>query len=412
MLSSKTLSIALATSAGLAVAAQAAVPGYSGFDIQASDRTGHRLNTGTIGSINASQTPVLGEDRQVAFRYTTSTGSAYYPTITDFLWYGQNAVGGVIAQTTSNFGLVSNSISDDGKLAFSFGFGSFTGPSFVGTRNRGVYVYNPSAPSLTTVASGASDYQSAFLSSGGNEVATRLTVAGVSTLREITLTPPSNFDYASQPTNYNFLSSGKYADGYWASATRLTSVAPIVLTRFDPSGVAQVVSGAYTNIGNTTFDINASGDVVFWGRTGTVDKLVLASGAGPTYTEIAVENSGLFGNFTGPNDSSRAPAISDSGLIAFRAPNSAGVNTIWVTDGVSILDLISVGDSVLLPDGVTTATILSFGTDLDINDAGDVSFIANYVGGGKGVYVATVPEPTALGLAAFAAVGLLRRRKA
>ena len=436
MIRSKTAALARATLASGAAAAasfpassaRADIPAYAGFQLQASDRSGALLNvpSGQSASISGNVVP-LGNNRQVAFRYSTSVGSGYYPTQTDFIWYGQSATGSPVASTTSFLGLGTNAIANDGRLAFSANNG-FTVPPGTTTRGKGLYTYAP-ATGHTAVSTAEVSWNAPAITADGLTVGSLVTTAagaGREALRRYTLAGGST-DYAVESgvdatSPYTNLATGTYGTaGHFV--TQVTSTDPAQngrIVRFNPPGsptATTVISRPADVIGNSNYAVGGNGAVAYasnpadsgTGSTLNRNEQIVYTADGVTYTTIA---STVAAGGTGLRviETNFAPAVNAGGLVAFTATPVGGTEGLYLGDGVGLRRLVGVGDSVPLATGgsATISDVLSF---LDVNDAGDVSFIAAYTGGGKGVYVATVPEPASTAAAGVAAAGMLMARR-
>ena len=100
--------------------------------------------------------------------------------------------------------------------------------------------------------------------------------------------------------------------------------------------------------------------------------------------------------------------INDAGLVAFRAFNDAGERAIWLADGDSVVQALTVGDAVDTDLGPaligTTNDDPEFGGNVALNNAGDLAISANVVDAadpqqsfGRGLFVIPVatelPDP-------------------
>ena len=100
-----------------------------------------------------------------------------------------------------------------------------------------------------------------------------------------------------------------------------------------------------------------------------------------------------------------APAINDSGLVAFRGNDNQPTarDSVFVTDGTNFLRLAGVNDTLQTDTG--PRVISSLMGSVSLNNNGEVAFGVQFTsasGGGNAIYVAYVPEPGA-GLAILCA---------
>jgi hypothetical protein len=116
-----------------------------------------------------------------------------------------------------------------------------------------------------------------------------------------------------------------------------------------------------------------------------------------TYTQIA--------NTDGDYDSFGRVLINDNGIVLFEASLDGTIDNGIFSGPDPVADLLVKTGQVLQSGPVLS--IIELG---DLNNANQFTFLTSQFGGDRSVWVATIPEPTTLGLLAPAIVGLLRRR--
>jgi hypothetical protein len=106
------------------------------------------------------------------------------------------------------------------------------------------------------------------------------------------------------------------------------------------------------------------------------------------------------------------PVISPSGLIAFNGYTTAG-DGIWAGEPGALVSIVRTGDLLDVGGGdLRQVSLAELAREGALNDAGQLVFRAQFTDGGSGVFLAIVPEPTAVGVIATAGiVGCIRRKR-
>jgi hypothetical protein len=108
---------------------------------------------------------------------------------------------------------------------------------------------------------------------------------------------------------------------------------------------------------------------------------------GVTSTVIAAQGDPIPGTFENIGGfPSFEPAINTQGWVAFRADQTVGQG-VFIGDGTDTVRIIGLDDTVDTPQG--QFTISGFVSAVDMNDAGQVSFIATLTDGSRAAFVAS-----------------------
>jgi hypothetical protein len=158
----------------------------------------------------------------------------------------------------------------------------------------------------------------------------------------------------------------------------------------------------YTGFDNSA-SLNDNGEVAFIANLFPSGRAVIVSDGTPAGTRtIATQGVAPLGNIE-----FFKPSLNNSGQVAFRAFDSAGLRVIWVGDGTFLTRVVTQND--ILPSDLGDARVTQevasspvFGGSPEINNNGDVAFNCglappanNQIEWGSGVYVAiaSVPPP-------------------
>ena len=166
------------------------------------------------------------------------------------------------------------------------------------------------------------------------------------------------------------------------------------------------INANINDAGYVSFEASGGGRHGYWaGLPGAIKPVALDGDAAPA--DIPGLTFQSLGN--------QLTFINDSGELLFqgfyRVPNTLqSVPGLWVTDGNGILHLVARQNGQLEFDG-QTKTISDLGGRYGLNDAGQIAFVAQFTDGTSGVFLATVPEPTAVILLVPVLILATRRRR-
>ena len=400
----RTAAVVLVSLAGSALAQ---VPNYVGFQLQVA--TGDiAFNLPTGSSIN-SATTALNDNGDVAVKVLVpgAAGAEFG------IWAGNRGSGQVIASDP---------------LAF------FSDPDL---NNNGAVVWEQDGPTaglyagqvgtvgggfLTNRPFGATAFTSPEINDAGDvSFRGRFGFNGTSFLR---VNPASNAVdvYASEqgldPTSpYSFLFTPSFNNaGQIGGKVQLAGTGSDELRLFEPDGSSTLIAseGTFGQIDNGN-DINDAGQVAFAGEVAGARGVFV--GDGSSIVTIAQE-----GDLDITDIEFFSPAINSDGVVAFRGRDDRGQTAIYVGDGIDLVKLVTIGDTLPgagffddviagRPDGQT-----AFGGGVSINDLGEVAFSVQVNDGsgtllGTGIYVAQIPAPAGAVVVALGGMLASRRRR-
>jgi hypothetical protein len=389
--------IALTLIANLVGPAVAALPDYVGFEIQARAAFSDAYNV-PDGSSFASTIPSLNDSRKVAFAYTEPVN------FDKQMWIGQGSVGAPLGPIESRVSTPHLNAGGDVVWAMDTFFGS--------TPNQGIWRAINDVPSLLTSGpASASDWDEPYVADNGL-IGYRPEVFGA---KRYTIYDPDANSFttvAEEGANFGFLAQPAVNNGmqFGAHVWDATQGNVSQLRRFNPDGTSSVLfteDATYNGIFNGV-DINDGGQLA--GQLFRVDgdsDLVRVDDNG---VEV-LASTALGGDFS--DLALFDPKINNDGIVAFRGIPVGDSEGIYIADGVDLLRVVGIGDTLMTDLG--EAQITSFANGWDINNAGDIVFNASIslVGGGsigRGIFVAQVPEPATIGLLLMGGLVLIRRR--
>ncbi len=403
--------------------AQQPVPSYSQFELQARSNIVDGFNLPALSSFN-SKTPDLNDAGTIAFSLVTVGGGDAG------LFVGAGGVGSVVYSAPTSRLLGDASINGVGDVAFDQS-DLFSDGIFVYDAGSGMTAVEvPPATFATTTGAALTDSGSiGYRASGlGGPRSWVLFSAGVNTT------------YVGEGGSVGFLFTPSTNDaGEIAGKVRLGGTAgssPDELRRYDGPGSFVVLAedadadpaSPFASFDNS-IALADNGRIAFVAGTTGGDRGVYLSD-GTTVTTIATEN-------TTPEVSDISffpPALNDGGLVAFRGLDAAGLDAVFVGNGVQLVRVI--GEHGLVSTDLGTGRIdqnddsVTFGGALAINADGDVAFNAaltpednDQIEWGSGMFVGyasgPIPVPALPGpwlallaaLFAGAGTGVLRRRR-
>ena len=285
--------------------------------------------------------PVLNESGTVAFSGSTAAGTfgVYTGTggaLTTIATQGQSAPGftGIISAFSANIAL-----SDNGSVAFR---ADTTGPV-------GGVEYVSSGGALTPTAT------------------TSMTAPGTGAVFGALASPALNNTGSTVFQQQN----GSIYGIYMASGSTLTTVATTLQ-------IAPEIGGNFTTL--SLFPaINDSGTVAFFGIAGGGRGIFARAGGVLTaIASTARQAPGLTGNFTAFSD----PALSNSGIVAFRGGVSSGGQGIYTGTGGALQTIALTGQAAPGLGGVFS----TFGRPA-VNEIGTTAFLGNTASSGSGIYL-------------------------
>jgi hypothetical protein len=409
----------------LAADSSAAIPFPYTVQLQARASVGTGATTFNLpaGSSFSSATPDINNNRQIAFKLTTSGTSG-----SQGIWRGQaNAAstfgsGGVLTNATdANASLSDPTINIGGDVAW---------PQTSGSTGNGIWKY-AAATNVSNLFSngpvGASSWASVRINNAA-QIGARPSFSGanayVSYDTNATTAMHAAEVGADSTSPYSFLFSPNFDDNrniygvvrVGPAGTSGDATRPDQLRRFASNGTSSIIvedhdsnaSSPYFQFDATAPGVSDDGNwVAFIARTTTASStrtIFLTNATGTVTKTIAAPGAGLtsIDNF--------APAVNDAGVVTFRATDLNGKISVFVGDGTSLQRIIGVGDTVHTDIG--DFAINSLGGNPTINDLGDVAFGGGLGTGGNFIAAALVPEPGMGALVCGVVAGwMVRRRK-
>lgn len=392
--------LAASVVAAVAGAASAALPpSYEEAVIHARSSAGSSFNFPT--SVSSFSDLDLANDGGITFRgyrYVNYSG-------TNSIWYGTVQDGGQVVSSTSDDVKKLNLAADGTPIWFKRG----------STANTGFFTYENGAVTKVANAGGpafnvgvTTRLQSGDIlhyNSAGNDTLYRIDpVLGIpapyfsgDTSGHNGFTPSSSFSHQGELSMVGFGFSGGKELLRVAADGSVTTVA----------ATATEFGGAFSGISNTT-RIASNGTIAFQATpTGGSEGIFIADTSGTT-TLIATRD--IASPLGLASIASFGADVNAHGIALFRA-TGIGNSTegLWIGDGVSLLEVIGVGDEITTDLGVTTITGLG---GFAINDDNTILFEARLASGGVGVFsIVAVPTPGAAGALAMGGLLAVRRRR-
>lgn len=409
-----------AAAVALASSSFAAIPDYQLNLVARAAAGGTALNLPNQSTLSNTN-PQINDAGSISFRVAT-VGSS----VNDGIWYG-NSFGGGVVFTNPTDSLISSttSLNNKGETLFSI-FDLSPAPGL------GVYLNDPGAGTTTFKSSGPAGASAWTLRlNDAARAAGRVAVPGgnafVQYSADYSSTTTIIADNGVNPTSpYSFIFTPAVArDLSIASVVRVGPAGsqfdasrPDQIRHFAGAGTGSIVvedkdsnpASPFYTFDNSVAMVNrgdVGGDIAFVARDGvnSADRGVFRTTRGGAVTQIAHAGQ------SGVNSIEFfAPAINELGQVVFRGTDSQGRSSIFVGDGVNVVRVFGVGDTIQTDLGARTVSFLSGGPD--INNLGELVFSAQLNSGGNVIVSATiVPEPLGVSAIFVLAFTALRRRR-
>jgi hypothetical protein len=388
----------------MTAAAHAALPGYSSFELQARSNllvndNGYNLPPGSsFNSISAD----INAGAQVAFRVQVVPDAVDPGQSRSGIWLGAHG-GGALVYTGPIDRSIDNEacLNDNGDIAFTLSDGGI---------GNNLYLYDAVAGSAGAIGTlpvipnsygnpcvnnaGDIGFQANF--SSGRAFAARIGGATVIYTGDAGTSPGSAYTYLYTPS---FNAAGSMAAKVATSSDQFTNVE---VRTFANDGSSRLIlantatdpDSPYSKFDNS-LALADNGTIAVIATRATDNRRVVVRSDGVSTTEIAaVDPAGTLGEID-----FFAPAINDSGWVAFRAKDANG-QAIYIGDGDSLVRVIGNGDVVETDLGTgqlgqDNSTDPVFAGQPSINANGDIAFVAgvypqgdNQIEWGSGVFVA------------------------
>ncbi|MEO1716727.1 MAG: GC-type dockerin domain-anchored protein [Planctomycetota bacterium] len=329
----------------------------AGYEVlaRAEGQLGNQFFMLPVSSSLQGVTPSINNAGDVTFAYTNFSNGSGRVT-----WVNGQSV------SIPFGGEVEPSVGDGGRVVWAVG-GSDPQP-----QNRGVWTYQLSTgvtARLTSAPAGATDWGIPVVADDGT-IASRVTTPlgpSVGTYAGSDFVPVA----ASDGVPFTFFSDRIAINSSGSVAARaFDSAGRRGIFLFDGAGgvAPLLVHGATSPTGNTVestlvgLDINGSSRVAVLAFTSGGDE-ILGVDADGTVTVYATEFGGIVSDIDAV-----PPRINDDGWIVFRGRNAAGDEAAFVSDGVDILEIASVGTGLQADFG--PAVVGGVVGGVDINNAG------------------------------------------
>lgn len=343
----------------------------------------------------------LNDSREVSLKLGVTSG------LFQSIWVGQNGAGSVVFNSVDDAFLSTTSINNHGRVVWP--------QTFAGT--PGIYFYNrPTNTSgfQTSQPLGTSTWGSVQINDAG-QIGYR---AGFSSGQAFVSYDPSTNSHSVHAVEAVLDPNSPYTFLYTPSFNNSRQIAGKVslsgnrdqIRIFNANGTSSMIaedrdsnpSSPYTGFDNSV-GFNDNGQVAFIANLFPSGRAVIVSDGTPAGTHtIATQNVAPLGSLE-----FFKPSLNNSGLVAFRAFDNAGLRVIWVGDGSFLTRIVTQYDIVPTDLGnarVTQETPSSpvFGGSPKINNNGDVVFYCgvappdnDQVEWGSAVFVAiaSVPPP-------------------
>lgn len=403
---------AIATLLALASSAHAVLPDSYTYQLQVRSNfaanPGGSFNIPGSWFIDSNNAPGLNDSNQLAHKIGVTSGDFHA------LWFGTNGVGGVVHQGATGAFLSAVTVNNaadvitEQRLSSQDGlyrYRNSTGLTSFFT-NRPLGATSWSSPQINN--SGAIGYRAAFSGLGNLFVSFNGELTPPIHAAEVGVDPASPYSFLFTPA---FNNNRQIASSVRIGGPGQTgSSQPDEIRIFNADGSSTLIvrdrdadpSSNFRSFDNSVA-LNDNGQVAFMATLfspANVRGVFISDGV--TTTTIALTNGGTISNleFFGPS-------LNNSGLVAFRAFDSASKRAIWVGDAATPGTLIRVAtEDQLIPTDLGQGRIDQhdtspvFGGAPRINNLGNVAFNAaltpeanNQIEWGTGVYIATAHFP-------------------
>jgi hypothetical protein len=400
------IAIRILALAGVASGAGAALPTYSGLQLQARANFSGAYNLPNSAFFTNS-TPAINDSGAVAFRLAVIAG-----TESDGMWFGSGGAGGVIYFSPNNedSALSDPTLNNAGFIATEQRFTTPSGVLRINTAdNSAAVVVTPGFPfGVTTFgsplinASGQIGYRGGITGAGQAFISWS---AGVQAIHaaEAGYNPASDVSFLFTPAfNDARQIAGKVRLG---AAGQTGETQPDQIRVYEADGSFAIIArdvdsqpGSMFSRFDNSVALTSDGRVAFMATLAAGGRGVFLSD-GVTTVEIAREGVNGVGSIE-----FFSPGANDAGQVAFRAFDSGGLRAVFVGDGTGLVVVAREHDLVEIDLGTAqinenAASSPVFGGAPRINARGDVAFMAaltppgnDAVEWGSGCFVALAQE--------------------
>ncbi len=406
-MSHRTALLTIITAGSVTAQVGAQVPLYSNFAIQARSNIGDGFNLPALSSFN-SKTPALNDGAIIAFTLVTVGGG------NAGLFVGSEGFGAVVYDALPDRGLSDASQNTAGFVAM--------GQSDL--FSDGIYVYDPSdGMTVQGIALTTFNLTSGVEINDGGGIGFRGRFSGGPNSWRFVESGGASTTYASEGSggiSFLFTPSTNNLDqiGGKVRLNNNNNDAPDEIRVYDGmNSFTIVVSDVDADAGSpfsgfdNSIDLANDGRVAFIANTTGGDRGVYLTDGATTVT-IATEADAEVSDI-----SFFPPAVNDNGLVVFRGADAAGLDAVFVGDGVMLRRVIGEHDLVEIDLG--TARIdqndnsVTFGGAVAINNHGDLAFNAaltpednDQIEWGSGMFIAYATPTDIPTLSAWGVAGL------
>lgn len=353
----------------------AGVPAYETFEIQARANSSANAAFGTYNlpfdSFFTNVTPAINDHAEVSFQLITVAGVGEDKGI----WFGAGGDGEIVVMPETDSLVSDTSINNDSFITFPVTFSSM----------NGVHYYDANLDEsnfLTNAPLGNTAWTAAQVNNNG-EVAFRGSFFGAGRIY-YSWGPDEEFMHAAesgvQPGSpYDFLFTPAFNNNRQIAGKVLLVAGGNEIRIFETDGSSTLIAqdtgvdpnSPYTSFNNSV-SLNDLGQVAFIAQTSSGNRGVFVSD-GVTTVEIASEADALVSDIE-----FFSPTMNNDGLVAFRAFDGAGLRAIFVGDGDELVRVIGQFDEIETDLGTGQIAMPDtspvFGGSVRINNSGDIAF--------------------------------------